>query len=59
MTLIVCRIQPALRGQASFLMEKFRLLHDHLVDSDLTGELSYENPRRKGLAKPGVTEDGR
>nr|WP_277425732.1 hypothetical protein [Pseudomonas oleovorans] len=40
-------------------MKKFRLLHDHLVDSDLTGELSYENPRRKGLAKPGVTEDGR
>ena len=23
----------------------------------MAGELSYENPRRKGLAKPGVTED--
>ena len=25
----------------------------------MAGELSYENPRRKGLAKPDVTEDGR
>lgn len=40
-------------------MEKFRLLRDHLVDSDLTGELSYENPRRKYLAKPGIKDDDR
>ncbi|KJU80636.1 hypothetical protein N619_04120 [Ectopseudomonas oleovorans] len=76
MTLIVCRIQPALRGQASFLMEKFRPLRDHLGDRGpnslrrrpspfdyiacyMTGELSYENPRRKDLAKPGITDDDR
>ncbi|MDP9942060.1 hypothetical protein [Ectopseudomonas alcaliphila] len=40
-------------------MKKFRLLHDHLVDSGLTGELSYENPRRKDLAKPGIKDDDR
>jgi hypothetical protein len=25
----------------------------------MAGELSYENPRRKDLAKPGITDDDR
>jgi len=50
---------PPFAARHRFPMKKFRLLHDHLVDSDLTGELSYENPRRKYLAKPGIKDDDR